>query len=361
MPPNSHFLRLDYYCDTTGLPLPFPLPEDVFDVKARVRDRFGAAHRSLAGTVHPRAEIEGTVIVEAGAVVDAGAIVIGPALICSGAYIGRGLVRDHSVIGPGSRIGSSVAVGTVDLDAPLSKYVDGLDPRSHPGLGVTFRQILTHTSGLMPASRLDRYVGDERDIVAAVLAEPLDEPGRHRYVNRGFILAGLLLERLHGIGLGVMLHAYMGGLSVRGIGYGPVAATERRLTGAHPIHGTVHDENAALLGGVAGHAGVFATAEGLSDYAGAILREAEGSEEPEGYVSESWRPSVRVDEDTHRGLGWSVNPASGVVHHQGFTGTSLFLHPATGRHLVLLTKAIAYGRRRQGPAEVREVAIGAFS
>ncbi|MDA2809621.1 hypothetical protein O4J56_03115 [Nocardiopsis sp. RSe5-2] len=104
MSPNQ-FLDLSYYCDTSGVPLPFPVPEAVFDVKAGVRDWLSTARRDLSGTVHPRAEVDGAVIVEPGAVVDSGAVITGPALICRGAYVGRGLVRDHAVIGPGSKIG----------------------------------------------------------------------------------------------------------------------------------------------------------------------------------------------------------------------------------------------------------------
>ncbi|MEV2278370.1 hypothetical protein AB0I72_22560 [Nocardiopsis sp. NPDC049922] len=111
MSPNtSRFLELAYYCDTASVPLPFPLPEAVFDVKARVHDWLGSACRALSGTVHPRAEVEGAVIVESGAVVDAGAVIIGPALICRDAYVGRGLVRDHTVIGPGSKVGYSCEI-----------------------------------------------------------------------------------------------------------------------------------------------------------------------------------------------------------------------------------------------------------
>ncbi|MFW5421028.1 hypothetical protein J0910_30900 [Nocardiopsis sp. CNT-189] len=102
---SGQFLDLAYYCDTAGVPLPFPLPTTVFDVKAALTDWLTTARRSLAGTIHPRAEVDGTVIVEPGATVDAGAVITGPALICRGAYIGRGLVRDHTVIGPGSKIG----------------------------------------------------------------------------------------------------------------------------------------------------------------------------------------------------------------------------------------------------------------
>lgn len=102
---SDRFQELSYYCDTTALPLPFPLPERVFDVKPRVREWLSTVVRSIRGTVHRTAEITGPVIVEPGAVVASGAVIEGPALICRDAYIGRGYVRDHSVIGPGTKIG----------------------------------------------------------------------------------------------------------------------------------------------------------------------------------------------------------------------------------------------------------------
>lgn len=263
-------------------------------------------------------------------------------------------------------VGRAVTSGLAELDAPLSKYFPDLDPRTYPGVEVTVRQVLTHTSGLMPSTRLDQYIGDERSIAEAILAEPLDAAGRHRYINRGFILTGILLERLGGATLGQLLDEYTTEIGVSGVGYGPltrgpqVAPTECRLTGGHPAHGTVHDENAATLGGMAGHAGVFATADGLADYASALLR-AGGDDSAFGaYVRESWEPAVRVDQATRRGLAWLITEC-GTVYHHGFTGTSLYLHPGTGRYLVLLTNAIAYGRARTGLTEVRAVAESLFA
>ncbi|GAB3488857.1 LbetaH domain-containing protein [Nocardiopsis coralliicola] len=107
---HNEFLDLSYYCDTQAVPLPFSLPGRVFDVKAAMAAWLATARRSLEGVVHPRAEIDGAVIVEPGATVDAGAVIIGPALICRGAYVGRGLVRDHTVIGPGSKVGYSCEI-----------------------------------------------------------------------------------------------------------------------------------------------------------------------------------------------------------------------------------------------------------
>ncbi|GAB3211057.1 serine hydrolase [Marinactinospora thermotolerans] len=171
---------------------------------------------------------------------------------------------------------------------------------------------------------------------------------------------------LRGATLGQLLEEYTSETGVSGVSYGPlargpqVAPTERRLTGGHPVHGTTHDENAATLGGMAGHAGVFATADGLADYAGVILQAWSADSAFGAYVRESWESAVRVDQATHRGLAWLLAD-SGLVYHHGFTGTSLYLHPQTGRYLVLLTNAIAYGRARVGLAEVREVAASLFA
>ena len=86
--------------------------------------------------------------------------------------------------------GRAVADGVLDLDAPMSAYLaSGL-----PGSGITTRQILTHTSRLNKVMWLERYVGTGQDLAEAILADPLEEPGYH-YVDQGFILLGLLLER----------------------------------------------------------------------------------------------------------------------------------------------------------------------
>lgn len=258
--------------------------------------------------------------------------------------------------------GLAVTRGLLDLDAPMRAYFPH-GPFSADE--VTARQILTHTSGLMPSTRLDRYLGAEQDITEAILSEPLDQPGAYRYINRGFILLGLLLERLHAQPLDRLLGDYTIGVQADRIMYGPlcrtpaVAPTERRLNGSHPVCGTVHDESAALLGGIAGHAGVFATAEGLADYARTLLGEHGAASDFGAYIRASWQPTVRVDETTHRGLAWLVSD-TGLVHHHGFTGTSLYLHPPTGRYLVLLTNAIHYGRERLGLSELRKVARKLF-
>lgn len=263
-------------------------------------------------------------------------------------------------------VGRALSSGLLDLDTPVAKYFPA--HWQGPGGTVTVRQILTHTSGMMPATRLDRYVGDPRDVAELILAEPLEEPGVHRYINRGFILLGLLLARVHGIPLRQLLDQFGRDLGLADFQFGPlladhrVAPTERRLVGGDPLHGVVHDENAHTLGGVAGHAGVFASARALASLARELLsaRSADSALRLKGYVAESWTPRVGVGESTHRGLGWLLT-ASGLAYHHGFTGTSLYLHPDTGRYLVLLTNAIAHGRERTGLSDLRTLAAKQFS
>src|SRR5699024_9398525 len=81
-------------------------------------------------------------------------------------------------------------------------------------------------------------------------------------------------------------------------------------------------------GGVAGHAGVFTTAIDLGTFARETLRTyvTEGGAVPRSFVRSSWQPHVEAGSGVARGLGWLVTP-EGVVYHNGFTGTSLFMHP----------------------------------
>lgn len=261
-------------------------------------------------------------------------------------------------------VGRAVAEGIMDLDAPMSEYldVDGL-----PGADVTTRQILTHTSRLNPVAWLERYVGTEQDLAEVILADPLEEPGYH-YIDRGFILLGLLLERLYGAGLDRLAGDLWRELGMRSTVFGPlarspgVAPTECRIPGAAPTWGVVHDEAAALMGGVAGHAGAFTTAIDLGTFSRELLRLYEGGAGPipSSYVRMSWRPHVDAGARLWRGLGWLVTP-EGVVYHNGFTGTSLFMHPGSGRYVGVLTNAVHYGRGRTGLVDLRSAARSALT
>ena len=137
-----------------------------------------------------------------------------------------------------------------------------------------------------------------------------------------------------------------------------VAPTEFCAWRGRRIIGAVHDENAARLGGIAGHAGLFATASDLARFGQAFL---DGSLLSRETVAEMTRVQAQ-DGDIRRGLGfalWSPDPAAsgnpfgpGAFGHTGFTGTSLWMDPGRGLVVAALTNRVYYGRDADG--------IGAF-
>ncbi|GAA2226656.1 serine hydrolase domain-containing protein [Kitasatospora cystarginea] len=259
-------------------------------------------------------------------------------------------------------VGRAVREGLLELDAPVRSYLPDLPS---PGGALTVRQILTHTSGLFDRTSFDRYLGSPTPLAQLICAEPLiSEPGRrHRYIDRGFILLGLLLTSLQGRPLDHLADGLWRGLGMAETSYGPlvrsprVAPTEARLVGAPHVWGTVHDPSAALMGGVAGHAGAFSTAADL-----AVFAEHTVTSE---WLAESMRPAAHIEPGRHRGLAWIIadtGPDSGpVAYHHGFTGTSIHLDPRTGRYLVLLTNAVYHGRDATLLLPVRTLAISALT
>jgi CubicO group peptidase (beta-lactamase class C family) len=262
--------------------------------------------------------------------------------------------------------GLAMADGELELDKPLSSY---LGSSSHPGSVVTARHILSHTSGLRAATRFDQYVGNGEDLAELILREDLEtEPGRqHRYINRGFVLLGLALQRILGDGLDVLARERLWQpWEMDRTGFGPlpagddVAPTERRLGGTRPAWGVVHDENAGLMGGVAGHSGVFSTADDLVRFARVVMAATRAETSFGRYVGESFKVHA-TDGATRRGLAWILVPESGVVYHHGFTGVSLYLSPATDRFVVLLSNAVFVSRDRERLTGLRAEALRAIS
>ncbi|RKE18852.1 serine hydrolase [Streptomyces sp. TLI_171] len=256
-------------------------------------------------------------------------------------------------------VGVAVRTGRLDLDAPLRAALPGLPL---PGGELTARQLLTHTSGLLPQTGLARYEHTGRPLIEHLCAEPLTTaPGaHHRYIDRGFILLGLLLPTLLGRPLQQLADALWADLGLTATGYGPLprdprtAPTEQRLRGAPRTWGIPHDPSAALLGGVAGHAGVFSTPADLAAFAERLLT-------PPGplpdWFAESCRPLTPVEPGLDRGLAWLVTSDGSVAYHHGFTGTSLYLAPHSRRYVVLCSNAVYHGWNRTRLAGLRALAL----
>jgi CubicO group peptidase (beta-lactamase class C family) len=247
--------------------------------------------------------------------------------------------------------------GELRLDDPVAGY---LPDAPACGGGVTVAHLLTHTAGLPGSRPFYRWCrsGPEllRDLHRITPGQP---PGsRVAYSDPGFILLGEVVAAVAGEPLDAAVRRLVTGplgmTATRFRPNGPAerfAATERRGDGS-AWTGIVHDENARLLGGVAGHAGLFAPSDDLARFAAwwvsdddavvpAALRRAAASCRTEGLGG-------------RRGYGWACSgdafdilgarwPPT-AVSHTGFTGTSLALDPASGRWVVLLTNAVHAGR-----------------
>jgi CubicO group peptidase (beta-lactamase class C family) len=235
--------------------------------------------------------------------------------------------------------------GEVGLDQPVRRYLPGFTGKDQ----VTVRHLLTHTSGLPGQRRYYRQLHDPASIRAAALAEPLAaRPGTvFCYSDAGFIVLGELAAAVAGYGLDQLVQEMVcAPLGLDRTRYLPPASWEFAATepaGGVAKVGVVHDENAAALGGVAGHAGLFGTAADLARYAASWVQGDWPAEALRGQTGLGRRGlgwGLRGDPWDNMGDGWPVSGAG----HTGFTGTSLSIDPASGLWAVLLTNAVHFGR-----------------
>jgi CubicO group peptidase (beta-lactamase class C family) len=254
-----------------------------------------------------------------------------------------------------------VADGQIGLDDAACRYLPAFGGGAKDA--VTVRQLLAHVSGLPSHRKYYEELTDAAQALAAAVAEPLEcAPGTVvSYSDIGFIVLGELASAVAGCGLGELVQEVVGRpLGMTGTGYLPDPGLAHRIAATEPVDGTakvgvVHDENAELLGGVAGHAGLFGTAADLSRYAAAW---ASGSGLATLALPDWLRAeALRCQTDGlggRRGLGWGLRqdrfdnmgdgwPLTGAGH-TGFTGTSMSLDPDTGIWAVLLTNAVHFGR-----------------
>ncbi|MER6581992.1 serine hydrolase domain-containing protein [Nonomuraea sp. NPDC001023] len=259
--------------------------------------------------------------------------------------------------------------GLLDLDEPVRAWIPGADPR------ITLRRLLTHTAGLTPTRRIDLELpqAGPEERMAAMLTTPVTGPvgGPYLYSDVGMVMAGRIAELAGSAPLDVLVRARITDvLGLAGTGYRPVgggggraervAATEFKPERPGPgcVRGEVHDETAHALGGVAGHAGLFAPADDLLAF-GEALRLGGGAMLSPSSVAEMTRDQGVEGAAFRHGLGVRigdpgiVGPLSGAYGHSGFTGTSLVVDPARGLTVVLLTNAVHPVRGRPGMRELR--------
>jgi uncharacterized protein YbbC (DUF1343 family)/CubicO group peptidase (beta-lactamase class C family) len=255
-----------------------------------------------------------------------------------------------------------VEQGKVELDAPLGRYFHEFGAPSFRE--ITVRRVLTHSAGFpdlpSPAAIPRGFPEAARLLAKAGLAYA---PGStFHYSDTGFILLGELVRRVSGEPLDRLTRKrFYAPLGMKDTTFHPpkewkarIAPTE--ILGSGLLRGTVHDGNARMLGGVAGHAGLFSTADDLARFCRMLLRG--GELEGRRYLKESTVRAMFVPHqigETTRGLGWDMSSAYsralgsffpvGSVGHTGFTGTSIWMDPASRVYSIVLTNRVhPYGK-----------------
>jgi beta-N-acetylhexosaminidase len=279
----------------------------------------------------------------------------------------------------------------IDLDAKVERYLPEWAPTnpSQSALSgffkenpndlawrhkVTVRHLLTHTSGLPAFKEYWRTTKNRQETLARIFAEPLEyEPGtKEVYSDLGIILLAEIIERLTGKPLDALASAdIFSPLDMKNTMYRPpqklwpvIAPTEFDNILRHKlVQGEVHDENAYVLDGVSGHAGLFSTAPDLAAFCQMqlnggvyahhrILRRAT--------IAQFTKPQ-ELSGGT-RTLGWAVPTEGGSsghyfsknsFGHTGFTGTSIWIDPDRQLFVVLLTNRVHPTRENTQIQQVR--------
>jgi uncharacterized protein YbbC (DUF1343 family) len=246
-----------------------------------------------------------------------------------------------------------VELGQVRLNEPVAHYLPEFGQNGKQD--ITVRQLLTHFSGLPPDLDLkQRWEGKQEGLRRAFAASPSIPPGSaFSYSDINYIVLGALVEKVSGMPLDQYAQKYI---------FQPLGMTETRFLPPESwrlriaptqyadgvmLRGVVHDPTARRMGGVAGHAGVFSTADDLAKFAQALLDEKILTP---AILRKMETPQQPPNATVLRGLGWDIDsPYStnrgallpvGSFGHTGFTGTSIWIDPVTRTYIILLTNAV---------------------
>ncbi|WP_084251263.1 serine hydrolase domain-containing protein [Sphingomonas pruni] len=264
--------------------------------------------------------------------------------------------------------------GRLELDVPVTRYLPEFGET--PGHeNITVRNLLSHSSGLQSADGVWRHAKDRQDLLRQLYATPaLTPPGTaYAYRDTNIILLGEIVRRLSGQPLDRFLgREVFAPLGMRDTGFRPsrallprIAPTEQDDNFRHMlVRGVVHDENAYVMGGVAGHAGLFSTARDLSALAQLYLNH--GSYRGKRLIKAStialFETRQNLPPGSSRALGWDMPTPGGfagplasphAIIHTGFTGTSIYIDPDRDAFIILLTNRVNPTRNNMLIAQAR--------
>ncbi|MFZ0744138.1 MAG: serine hydrolase [Terracidiphilus sp.] len=245
--------------------------------------------------------------------------------------------------------------GRVRLNDPVAAYLPEFAQNGKAN--ITVRELMTHFSGLAPDLDLTQpWKGRAAAYSMAMEQKPAIPPGtRFVYSDINFETLGFLVEKVSGVPLNEYASTHIfGPLGMHDTRFLPpndwiprIAPTQYDENGKM-LRGVVHDPTARRMGGVAGHAGLFSTADDLAKFAQELLS---GSKIMSRLMIEKMStPQQPASAASLRGLGWDIDSPFatnrgvllpvGSYGHTGFTGTSLWIDPVTDTYIIILTNRV---------------------
>jgi uncharacterized protein YbbC (DUF1343 family)/CubicO group peptidase (beta-lactamase class C family) len=248
-----------------------------------------------------------------------------------------------------------VEKGALRDNDPVAKYIPEFAQSGKED--VTLRELLTHHSGLAPILDLTRPWEGRDTAFRMAFAEKLTYPPGSRFVysDINFLVLGALVERVSGKRLDeYCAENIFTPLAMTHTRFLPPAAWLSKIAPTQydeqekMLRGTVHDPTARRMGGVAGHAGLFSTADDLAKFAEFLLRG--GPVLSPLMIEKMTTPQQPPTSEVLHGFGWDIDSSYssnrgellpvGSFGHTGFTGTSLWIDPTTQTYIILLTNAV---------------------
>ncbi len=242
---------------------------------------------------------------------------------------------------------------------------------------VTISHLLTHSSGLIPFIEFFKQnpLPTKDEIINQILQSELNfEPSTdYAYSDLGMILLYDIIEKISNRKFDLLAKSWI---------YNPLSMTQTQFNPRNTDHivpteydgfvrnslvkGTVHDENAFIMGGVSGHAGLFSTAKDIGNYSQLFLNGGiwKGTRYFRHELVDKFTKRFHLPENSERTLGWDTPSQNGKSSagdyfskssfgHLGFTGTSLWIDPENEISVVLLTNRVHPSRERGGIYGIR--------
>jgi len=246
--------------------------------------------------------------------------------------------------------------GRVRIDDPVAAYLPEFAQNGKSQ--ITVRELMTHFSGLPPDLELkEAWHGRDTAFKMAMQVQPTNPPGtKFVYSDINFEVLGFIVQKVTGVPLNEYTATHVfAPLDMTETAFLPPASWVPRIAPTQydedgiMLRGVVHDPTARRMGGVAGHAGLFSTADDLAKFAQNLL-----SDHPNVLtrkaIEEMSTPQQPGSGSILRGLGWDIDsPYSGPrgklfpvgsFGHTGFTGTSIWIDPESDTYIILLTNAV---------------------